>query len=162
MYTDTIDTTSFPEDLFTPDFSEMNTPAPDGTYELMVFGTPKCCISKGAKTKGEPYLNWQLQFTGEHKKYGSIFERTMLRGKGAGRLFSLLRAVGLNKDDVKKFRCRPLEALTPQNAGEGVPAELTVDGKPFECAGLPINAVIITEKPDDPQYPVRNRIKKYL
>ena len=146
------------EDLFTPDFSEAGGGlAPEGTYTLRLFGAPHACISK----KGTAYLTWRLDFLGEDKKYGAIFNRTMIKGRGAGQLRNILVALGLSNEEAKNIRIRPRGEITDPK--KGTPADLYVNGEIWDPAGTEITAIITIDKADPAtSYSDQNRISKYL
>ena len=132
-----------------------NTPVKAGSYMMQI---KKVTFSKGRDTE-TPYLKWQLVHTHQDLKLrGSVFENTMLAGKGAFRTKQLLSALGVGEADKFQFAVEGI--ITDDNRRKGIPVRLIVNGNPFEPVGTLLN-VVLNEKTSPGQSP-RNEVEKYL
>ena len=143
---------------FKPDMSESgNEPVADGIYNLTIYGEPKIKLSKGDKTKGLPYLTFQLNHNGSSGP--PIFERVFIVGKQAWRFSNLMKQLGLTKNDISEMEVVTADGSDPSTE-QDAPASLIVQGQPFSVAGKPVTALLSTEQ--DEEFGPKNRIKKYV
>jgi len=145
---------------FVPDFNETEERkiAPEGEYELIIFGEPQLTLTRKDQT---PQLVWQFRF--KNKEGSPIFHYTQMKGKSAWKFMSLMSTLTgqkITKADAGRFQVVPQAELLQDADGRWnrVACHVYFDGMPQTFAGREIKALVGVDEYEGRQSNVINKL----